>query len=125
MGRGEVVLVVEDRASMRAALTASLEQLNYRTLEAVNGEQALTIIEEQGDEVALVLSDVVMPVMSGIALFHELQQMEAEIPIILLTGHPMDKELEALHEQGLTAWLTKPPSIEQLAQVIDDVLRRA
>jgi hypothetical protein len=37
----------------------------------------------------------------------------------------MDKELEALHEQGLTAWLTKPPSIEQLAQVIDDVLRRA
>jgi CheY-like chemotaxis protein len=43
--------------------------------------------------------------------------------VILLTGHPMDKELEELRAQGLSAWLTKPPSIEHLAQVLADALR--
>ncbi len=123
-GHGEAVLVVEDGDAVRAALVASLEQWNYQTLEAANGEQALAVMEEQGENIDLVLSDVVMPGMSGIALFHALRQKGWRTPVILLTGHPMDRELEKLRAQGLSAWLAKPPSIERLVQAVADALRK-
>ncbi len=122
-GRGEMVLVVEDEDAVRTALVASLEQLNYRTLEAANGEEALAVLERQGERVALVLSDVVMPGMGGMALFRTLRERGCRTPVILLTGHPIKKDLDELWAQGLSAWLTKPPHIEHLAQAVADALR--
>ncbi len=86
-GQGEVVLVVEDNKTVRKALMASLEQLNYRILEAANGQEALKIVKDKGKQIALVLSDVVMTVMGGIALFQRLKDRGWQKPILLLTGH--------------------------------------
>lgn len=79
-------------------------------------------MEEQGEQIALVLSDAVMPVMGGIALFHALRERGWRTPVILLTGHPLGEELEGLRAQGLSAWLQKPPNLEQLARAVDEVL---
>lgn len=127
-GQGELVLLVEDEATVRAALAAGLEQLNYRVLTVANGKEALAVMEKQGKNVALVLTDMVMPTMGGLALFHALRERGWKTPVILLTGHlltghPMTKELDALHDQGLVACLTKPPDLGQLAQVLADALR--
>jgi CheY-like chemotaxis protein len=122
LGHGELVLVVEDETAVRASLAESLEQLNYQILEATNGKQALNILEKHGEHIALVLSDVVMPDMGGIALLHALREKGYQAPLVLLTGHPMNKELDELKAQGLTAWLTKPLSLERLARVVDDAL---
>jgi PAS domain S-box-containing protein len=121
-GRGQVVLVVEDEDAVRAALVDSMKQLNYRTLAAGNGQQALRLMQEQGDQIALILSDVVMPGMGGIPLFRALRQKGWQTPVILLTGHPMQTELEALRTQGLSDWLPKPPSLERLAQAVANAL---
>lgn len=123
LGHGEVVLVVEDEAALRAALVATLEGWNYRTLEAANGREALALMEEQGEQVALVLSDVVMPVVGGLALFRALREKGWRIPVILLTGHPMERELEALREEGPLAWMLKPPALGELAQMLADMLQ--
>ena len=131
-GQGETILVVEDNAAAREALVDSLELLNYRVLEAANGREALEILERQTLEaqtlevsedfrslgITLVLSDLVMPVMGGQALFHALRQQDSAVKMVMLTGHPMTKELEELRAQGLSGWLLKPPSIEQLAEVV-------
>jgi len=133
-GHGETILVVEDNTSTRKALVDSLELLNYRTLEAANGREALAILEQRGDDpstgpsagsgqrsgqgIALVLSDVVMPGMGGLALFHALRQRGLAVRVVMLTGHPLEKELEELRAQGMSDWLLKPPSLEQLAQVL-------
>jgi len=122
-GQGETILVVEDNAAMREALVDSLEILNYRVLEASNGREALSVVERHGDEIDLVLSDVVMPEMGGIALFHALKQRYSAVRVVLLTGHPMEEELETLRAEGLSDWLPKPPSPEQLAQVVARALR--
>lgn len=124
MGQGEVVLVVEDDPTVRAALLDSLRQLNYQVLAAADGEEAMRALAERGQEVALVLSDVVMPRMGGIALMHALRDAGWEMPMVLLTGHPLDNELEALHDFGVSDWLTKPPSFERLAHTLDSALRR-
>lgn len=121
-GHHEVVLVVEDDASLRVALADILELLNYQTLQAANGSEALTLLESRGAQIALVLSDVVMPGIGGIALFHALRNKGWTMPLILLTGHPLDRELAALQEQGLNAWLLKPPDIERIARTVADAL---
>ena len=126
-GKGETILVVEDNAPTRQALVDSLELLNYRTLEVADGQEALEILERQtaevsSPEVALVLSDVVMPGMGGVALFHALRQRSLAVKVVLMTGHPLEEEMESLRTQGLNDWLPKPSNLEQLAQVLTRVL---
>jgi len=133
-GQGQLILVVEDDAATRAALVDSLELLNYRVVETVNGREALSIFEQhagQADpaqQIALVLSDMVMPEMGGRALLHALQERALRersktAKVILLTGHPLDEEtLEDLKPHGLHGWLLKPLSIERLSQVVAEAL---
>ncbi len=117
-GHGERILVVEDEAAVRAALVETLTQLGYQPQEAENGQEALALLEEHGDEIALVLSDVVMPVMGGMALLHAARERGWTRPMILLTGHPMDKMMDELRALGVQAWLSKPPHLETLAQAV-------
>jgi two-component system cell cycle sensor histidine kinase/response regulator CckA len=117
-GQGQTVVVVEDNASTRKALVDSLELLNYQVMETTNGREALALVEKHADQVALVLTDVVMPEMGGKALFQALKERGSSVKVAMLTGHPMDEELEDLRAQGLVGWVSKPPSLEQLAQMV-------
>jgi two-component system cell cycle sensor histidine kinase/response regulator CckA len=117
-GRGEIILVVEDNAATRGALVGGLELLNYGVLEAANGREALMMLEQHSEEIALILSDVVMPELGGIALLRVLRERGLSIPVVMLTGHPLEREMEDLRAQGMTDWLPKPSELEQLAEVV-------
>jgi PAS domain S-box-containing protein len=117
-GEGQLVLIVEDETAIRQALVESLTLLNYKVMEASNGREALTLLALHGDEIDLVLSDVIMPEMGGIALFHALQEREVVIPFIMMTGYAVEKDVENLRALGLQSWLTKPPDLDKLAQVL-------
>jgi two-component system cell cycle sensor histidine kinase/response regulator CckA len=123
-GQREIILVVEDDVVVREALVESLEMLNYRVLEAASGQEALALLEQHGEEIMLVLSDVVMPGMGGIALLHALRERGLEIKVVMLTGHPMEREMEELQAQGMIDWLSKPASLRQLAGVLARALDR-
>ena len=124
-GHGETILVVEDDVSLREALVAGLELLNYRGLQAKNGRDALEILEQHTGGIALVLSDMVMPEMGGQALFYALRQRGLTLPVVMLSGHPMEKELESLKIQGLAGWMPKPADIEQLSYLVGRALQEA
>jgi two-component system cell cycle sensor histidine kinase/response regulator CckA len=124
MGKGQGILVAEDDAATRLAVVSSLELLGYQVLEATNGREALAVFEAHADQIALVLSDMVMPKMGGQALFHALKRRDPAVKVILLTGHPLqEEEMEPLQAKGLSGWLPKPPSLEQLARLIAKVLK--
>lgn len=80
-----------------------LESWNYRVLTATNGKEALAILETMDPLPDLILSDVVMPEMSGIALFKTLHQRQMKIPILFLSGHLRGEELDQLRQYGLQA----------------------
>jgi CheY-like chemotaxis protein len=126
-GQGETILVVEDNTDAREALVDSLRVLNYRVLAAANGREALDLFKQHAEKadhtrrIALVVSDVVMPEMGGVALLHALREKNYKGQIIMLTGHPMHDTDDDLRLQGVMEWLQKPVSLEQLA----DVLARA
>jgi signal transduction histidine kinase/ActR/RegA family two-component response regulator len=123
LGQGQRVLVVEDDPTIRKALQSSLAVLNYEVMVAANGREALTILATRADEVDLVLSDAVMPEMGGIALFHAMQEQYPTIPVVLLTGHPLSKEMESLQILGLAGWLPKPPDLTSLSYLLAKALK--
>lgn len=121
-GKGELLLVVEDKQVLREALVESLTTWQYRVLEAANGEEALARLTEWGTDVRLVISDVVMPKMGGMALLQTMRQQGWEMPVILMTGHPLDVTLPELQAQGRWLTLTKPISPAPLAQAVASAL---
>ncbi len=117
-GQGESLLLVEDQAALRQSMVELLTTWNYRVLEATNGRHALDILDSTAEPIALVLTDAVMPMMGGIGLLKEIRQRGLDIPVVLVTGHPLQDELEGLRRLGMTAWLAKPVSVAQLANTL-------
>lgn len=123
-GRGELILVVEDDPVVLDICRAMLEHLDYRTVTATNGHQALQLYEQYEGQIDLVLTDITMPKMSGFDLVHTLLQSNPSLKIVGLTGYPLENEqaLEALLSEGMADWLHKPLTIEKLAECIGRVL---
>ncbi len=117
-GVGKEVLVVEDDPATCDALEALLETHNYRVMTAENGLDALKIYEDKQlsngvPPVSLVISDIVMPKMGGLALYEALRQRWPEVKMLFITGHPLNSESQVLLEEGRVSWLQKPFSVQQ------------
>jgi two-component system, cell cycle sensor histidine kinase and response regulator CckA len=125
LGQGQRVLVVEDNALLRTALCETLADSGYQIAEAANGAEALAIIEGDSEmsDIDLILSDVVMPQMGGVALAHALRERGIAIPVILMSGHPRQRNLDELRAQGVADWLPKPPDLDHLVRAVAAALR--
>ena len=69
------------------------------------------------------LTDLVMPVMGGQALFHALKQRDPTVRIVVMTGHRLEEKIEHLRSEGLVDLMKKPLDLEQLAQVVARALK--
>ena len=122
-GQGELILVVEDDETVRAALVSGLTMMNYRIIEAGNGRQALEILAERGGEIDLVLSDLVMPELGGRGLLKQLAENGTPYKVILMTGYPLGEEVVELSDQGMFDWFRKPVDLNRLSQVVHEALQ--
>ena len=123
IGRGDTVLVVEDQEDVRTAVSSMLESLNYRVLTAADGQKALALYWLYRDDIALVLTDVVMPRMGGFDLYMALREKNLDVQVVMMTGYPMGREREVCPE-GVAGWLEKPLRIDQLGRVLSEALKR-
>jgi PAS domain S-box-containing protein len=83
-----LVLLVEDEATVRRLAARSLRSAGYEVEEAENGEVALARATELGDALDVVVSDVVMPRLSGIELVRRLREQRGDLPVVLMSGYP-------------------------------------
>ncbi len=123
-GRGETVLVVEDEAEVLRAARTMLKHLNYRVLTAANGQEALSVYDAHRDEIALVLTDVVMPQMGGMELFKLLKEKHPGIRVVMMTGYPLGEKGELQIPEDAAGLLEKPITLRQVGQVVRRVLDR-
>lgn len=121
-GSGERILIVEDDPDSREALGEIMESLNYNVITAPNGAEALAKYDELDGQVDLVISDMVMPVMDGAALYTKLKARDAKIKMIVITGYPLDRGGKELLNRGVVAYIQKPLQVEVIAQAIRDAL---
>jgi signal transduction histidine kinase/DNA-binding response OmpR family regulator len=117
-GRDETILLVEDEAMVLGVIRAMLEDLGYRVLTAADGEEALAVYERHRGQIALVLTDVVMPRMGGVELFQALKAQDRGVKVMMTTGYPLEEEGKQLLTQGIVDWLQKPINPAQLAQAV-------
>lgn len=122
-GGHEVILLVEDNKAMRESVADVLGDLGYEIVVAENGEEAISRLEQMHRPVSLVLSDLVMPGMSGLELFAQLRHSYPGIRCLLMTGHLPESAAAAGFGEGAPIdWLQKPFSIPVLADRIRQIL---
>jgi PAS domain S-box-containing protein len=120
-GHGELVLIVDDEASVREMARRALEACGYRAITATSGQEALELLRGQGTEVRAVLLDVLMPELDGLETLRELRRLAPTVPVILSTG--VASQPPSAPGQGETAILPKPYSAVQLLRTIQQVLQ--
>jgi len=117
----ELVLVVEDDASVRRLCVRSLATLGYRTLQAATGPEALRVLEAS-QNVDLVLTDIVMPDgMSGKQLADEIARRWPEVCLVYMSGYTA-QVLDEVDDSPSRQLLTKPFTIAQLGTALRSVL---
>lgn len=121
LGHGEMILLVEDNTKLREAGSSMLAELGYRVLTATNGREALTVFRA-APEIALVITDLVMPEMGGEALLHELKRLASTCKVLAITGYTMQVGVRALKASGFFDVVHKPFDTDTLAHVIQRAL---
>ncbi len=121
-GVGKTVLVVEDDPTTREALQALLEAHRYYVKTAINGVEALQLLELDQKKIDLVVSDIVMPQMGGVALYRAIQDRWPAMKMLLVTGHPLEGDGQAMLEAGRISWLQKPFSAKIFNQAVYTLL---
>jgi nitrogen-specific signal transduction histidine kinase/CheY-like chemotaxis protein len=118
----ETILVVEDQDSVRGFLRNLLRLYGYDVLEASGGSEAIAICEEHAGKIDLLVTDVVMPGMSGRELAERIGAEQPAIKVLLISGYTDDPSIQTGGAQGGLAFLQKPFSPITLTQRIREVL---
>jgi CheY-like chemotaxis protein len=120
-GHGELLLVVEDESAIREMVKTTLEAHDYEVLLAQEGTEALALYAPQWEKIALVITDIAMPVLDGHATIRALRKMNPEVKVIAVSGLMDPGKLDPSCE-GSTTVLTKPYTPETLLNMIQAVL---
>ncbi|RQN06681.1 two-component system response regulator GlrR [Pantoea ananatis] len=114
------LLLVDDDPSLLKLLGMRLTSEGYQVTTSASGPDALRLLQKE--KIELVISDLRMDEMDGLALFAEIQKRHAGLPVIILTAHGSIPEAVAATQQGVFSFLTKPVDRDALYKAIDEAL---
>lgn len=116
------ILVIDDSASLRQAVTIALEGAGYEVVTAADGKEALGRLD--GSKIHLAICDVNMPVMDGIAFVTEAKKLPQYrfLPIIMLTTESRESRKREGQIAGAKAWVVKPFRPEQILHAVSKLI---
>ena len=115
-----VVLLVEDEPRVRSQARRLLQRSGYEVVEASDGAEAKRVFAERQEDIDVVVTDVVMPIVGGVELVATLRAVQPDLPVVLVSGFTAEEQDLPLGDR--TAFLTKPYTIEALCDAIDAVV---
>jgi PAS domain S-box-containing protein len=119
------ILVVDDEDSVRAIVARTLQADGYEVLSAREGREALQELEEIGGAVDLVITDLVMPGMGGLQLRGELARRYPDLPLVWISGHPLEPEFTRGTSGKEQPFLVKPVAPDALLDTVAQLLEKA
>ncbi len=122
IGGAEMILVVEDEEALGELTKDVLKELGYRVLLARDGREAIELYEAEGEQIDLVMLDVVMPRLSGREAYERLMSLDGGVPVIFMTGYSAGMAQDRFLEDVGAALLQKPYSVETLGLKVCEVL---
>ncbi len=115
------ILLVEDEAPVRGFAARALRNKGYEVLEADCGEAALEIMEEHGEDLQVIVSDVIMPGMNGPEMIKQIMPKYPNVKVIFISGYAEDAFADSFGEDVEFNFLPKPFTLKQLASKIKEV----
>ena len=120
-GRGEKILIVDDERAFQEITRAIFSKFGYQVLTASDGREAVAIFAEHKDEIDLVVTDMMMPVLDGAATIRELRRLDPDVRIIAASGLSENEVMTRGFDNA--TFLLKPFSTETLLRTVDAKLR--
>jgi signal transduction histidine kinase len=121
-GNGERILLVEDNRELRLSTRSLLDTLGFRVTAAGDGNEALAFLTGSGEEIDLVVTDVVLPGPSGVAVAAAARERQPDLPVVFLSGHTAFVLERHGHPPGEDVFCPKPFSAEVLAGKVHEAL---
>jgi CheY-like chemotaxis protein len=121
-GKGETVLVIDDEASIRTVTSRTLQAFGYRALTARDGAEAVAIYVQHKSEIAVVLTDMMMPVMDGLSVIRALTRINPAVKIVAASGLAANGSGNRLPAAGVKHFMTKPYTAETLLKTLRAIL---
>jgi PAS domain S-box-containing protein len=121
-GNGETVLVVDDEASILTITSQTLQAFGYRVVTAMDGADALSVYVQHRNEIAVVLTDMMMPVLDGPATIHALMRINPAVKIIAASGLNANGGVAEASGAGIKHFLTKPYTAGTLLKAVRSIL---
>ncbi|MBN1625844.1 MAG: PAS domain S-box protein [Deltaproteobacteria bacterium] len=118
----ESILFVDDEKPISDAMNKTLSRLGYRVTSRTDSTQALKLFSENPGSFDLLITDLVMPHMTGLELSKEVSSIRPDIPIILCTGYSEMLDDEIINQAGIRYRTTKPLVISEMANIIRETL---
>ncbi len=114
------ILLIDDEEAIRRLMKAVLAAAGYRVLQGANGDEALRLHEARGDDIHLVVTDILMPPgMDGLSLVESMRRRRPDLPVIFISGYTQSYgRLAGAVDQGRTWFLPKPFSPFQLVETV-------
>jgi CheY-like chemotaxis protein len=120
----EKVLVVDDEEALVDVIGEALTRLGYRVEPCRSPDEALQCLRTDPEAYDLVVTDHIMPVMTGAELGREINALRPDLPMILCSGHGEAVDRSRAEEWGFAAFMRKPVRVEDLARLVREVLDR-
>lgn len=121
-GNQEMILLVDDEVSMRETIGEVIRTMGYQVIEASDGQEALNLFKEKQHDIALVISDIVMPKLGGIDAVEQMRGYNINLPIILMTGYDKNQHEMLSKLNHHTMVLSKPFSFDILSQNVRSMI---
>lgn len=115
------ILVSEDDPVMMMVVSRMLENLNHEVIKSVDGKEALEIITAQSPD--MVITDIMLPIFSGIEIVSFCKKLPKKIPVILLSAMPVNSMKNSDAYYGADGYFMKPVTVEQLENKIEELMK--
>ncbi len=122
-GKGEMILLVDDEENIRQVTQAALESSGYVVATANDGTEAISIFAQRHDEIAVILTDMAMPFMDGIAMIRAARKIDPNVRVIAMSGLISADQAAELTELNVKMRLPKPFTAEELLTAVSDILK--
>ena len=120
----DLVLVVEDQSQILLIIKLILEKQGLRVLTTENAEEALGIFENHGNDIGLVISDIMMRGMNGIQMSHEMLKMNPDTKFIFMSGYPADALGSNTKLDADINFISKPFGVSEFLKTVKSVLNQ-
>lgn len=115
-----LILAVDDEENIRNLITYTFEEHNLEVMTAENGKAAITILEN--NPIDVIITDLLMPTMTGLALIREMKKRKSSTPIIIITAYGNTEMVKEIIAEGVFRLIEKPLDFDILVPIVQDAI---